>query len=79
MEFTSSKTRAIYTSHLLAALVSAAATIYLLWKHVPHGTLYWIQLSGIVALRGPCNASGCCSYEAGQDVQVVQNVETRDI
>jgi hypothetical protein len=50
MEFTSSKTRALYTSHLLAALVSAAATIYLLLKHVPHGTLYWIQLGGIVAL-----------------------------
>jgi hypothetical protein len=50
MEFISSKRRAISASLLLAALVPAVATIYLLLKHVPHGTLYWIQLSGIVGL-----------------------------
>ena len=48
MEFTRSKTRQIYASHLIAALVSAVALVYLLLKHVPHGTLYWVQLGGFV-------------------------------
>lgn len=50
MEFTRSKTCAISASHLLAAFVCGVATIYLLLKHVPHGTSYWIQLSGIAGL-----------------------------
>jgi len=50
MEFTNLKTRGIYTSRLLVALVFGVGTIYLLLKHVPHGTPYWIQLSGLVGL-----------------------------
>src|SRR5579863_3714654 len=50
MEFTRSKTRGIYTSRLLVALAFGVGTIYVLLKHVPHGTLYWIQLSSLAGL-----------------------------
>jgi hypothetical protein len=50
VEFTKSKTRAISISHLLAAFVAGAGTVYFLIEHLPHGTVYWIQLSGMVGL-----------------------------
>lgn len=50
MEFTRSKTRGIYVSRLLVALVFGVGTIYVLVRRVPHEDLYWFQLSSLAAL-----------------------------
>ena len=50
MEFTKQKKNTITVGYVLAACVSGGATIYLLLKHAPHGTLYWFQLSALLGM-----------------------------